>query len=62
MDPSTAEKEVSHPPIPEIKVKTKVENSVLQIPMGSPKRVLSVAVTSSAQGSSGHSAIIPQSP
>jgi len=62
VDPSTVEKEVSHPPIPEIRVETKVENSVLQIPMGSPKRVSSVVVTSSTQDSSGHFAFIPQSP
>ena len=48
MDPSAVGKEVSHPPIPKIRVKTKVESSILQIPMGSLKGTSFVAVTSLA--------------
>ena len=62
MDPSTIGKEVSHPLIPKIKVKTKVESSVLQVPVGSFKGTSSVTITSSAYGSSGSLDIIPQSP
>ena len=43
-------------------MKTKVETSILQIPVGSLKGVSSVAITSSAQGSSGCSTIVPYSP
>ena len=52
VDPSAAQKEVSHPPVPKIRVETKVESSILQIPVGSLKGVSSVAITLSAQGSS----------
>ena len=62
VDPSTGGKEVSHPLIPKIKVKTKVESSVLQVPVGSFKGTSSVTITSSAYGSSGSLDIIPQSP
>ena len=63
MDSSAArkrslEKEVSHT-ILKIRVKTKVETSNLQTPVGYPKRVSSVVVTSPIQGSSRSSAIIP---
>ena len=51
MDPSTVGKEVGHPFIPKIRVKTKVEPSVLQ-----------VLVSSSTHGSSGSLDIKPQSP
>ena len=62
VDPSAIGKEVSHPPIPKIGVKTKVESSILQIPVGSLKGTSSVVVTSLAQGSSGSLNIIPRSP
>ena len=62
MDPSAIGKEVSHPPIPKIRVKTKVESSILQIPVGSLKGTSFVVVTSPAQGFLGSPAIIPQSP
>lgn len=62
VDPSIVEKEASHPSIPNIRVKTKVETSILQIPMGSPKGTSFVVVTSLAQGSSGFLAITLQSP
>ena len=62
VDPSAAQKEVSHPPVPKIRVKTKVETSILQIPVGSLKGVSSVAITPFAQGSSGCSTIVPYSP
>ena len=62
MDPSAVGKEVSHPPIPKIRVKTKVESSILQIPVGSLKGTSFVVVTSPAQGFLGSPAIIPQSP
>ena len=58
VDPSAIGKEVSHLPIPKIKVKTKVRSSILQIPMGFLKETSFVAVTSSAQGFSGSLAII----
>ena len=48
MDPSAVGKEVSHPPIPKIRVKTKVESSILQIPVGSLKGTSFVVVTSPA--------------
>ena len=51
MDPSTVGKEVGHPFIPKIRVKTKVKPSVLQ-----------VLVSSSTHGSSGSLDITPQSP
>ena len=51
MDLSTVVKEVDHPFIPKIRVKTKVEPSVLQ-----------VLVSSSTHGSSGSLDITPQSP
>lgn len=62
VDPSTAKKEASHPLIPNIRVNTKVETYILQIPVGSPKGVSFIALTFSAQGSSGYPAISPQSP
>ena len=62
VDLSAIGKELSHPPIPKIKVKTKVESSILQIPVGSLKGTFSVAVTSLAQGSSRSLDIIPRSP
>ena len=51
MDPSTIGKEVGHPLIPKIRVKTKVKSSLSQVP-----------VSSLAQGSSGSFDFIPQSP
>ena len=51
MDPSAVGKEVSHPSIPKIKVKTKVGSSILQILVGFLKGTSSVAVTSPTQGS-----------
>ena len=62
MDPSVVGKEVSHPLILKIKVKTRVEFSILQIPVGSLKGTSSVATTSSAQGSLGPPPIIPPYP
>ena len=56
MDPSAIGKEVNHPPIPKIRVTTKVESSILQIPMGFLKETSSVVVTSAAQDSLGSSA------
>ena len=50
MDPSTVRKDVGHPLIPKIRVKTKVESSIFQ-----------VLVSSSVQGSSGSFDITPQS-
>ena len=61
-DPFVVGNEVNHPLIPKIKVKTKVESSVLQVPMGSFKGAFSVPVTSSTHGSSRSLDIIPQSP
>ena len=61
-DPFAIEKEVSHPPIPKIRVKTKLDSSILQIPMGSLKGTSSISVTSLAQGSLGSFDIIPRSP
>jgi len=61
VDPSTAKKEANHPSISKIKVKIKVESSILQILVGSSKGTSFVAVTSFAQGSSGFPAITPQS-
>ena len=61
MDPA-AEKEVNHPPIPKIRVKTKVKTSILQIIVGSLKGISSMAVTSSTPGSSRYTAIVPYSP
>ena len=52
MDPST---------VPKIRVKTKVESSVLQVPVGSFKGTFLVVVTSSTHGSLGSLNIIPQS-
>ena len=52
MDPST---------VPKIRVKTKVESSVLQVPVGSFKGTSLVVVTSSTHGSLGSLNIIPQS-
>ena len=57
-----AEKEVNHPPIPKIRVKTKVKTSILQIIVGSLKGISSMAVTSSTPGSSRYTAIVPYSP
>lgn len=51
VDPFTVGKEVGHPLIPKIRVKTRVEFSLFQIPM-----------SSLAQGSSGSFDFIPQSP
>lgn len=48
VDPSTAKKKASHPPIPKTKVKTKVETSILQILVGSPKGISSVVINSLA--------------
>ena len=62
VDPSTIGKEVSHPLIPKIKVKTKVESFVLQVPVGSFKGTSSVVLTSSAYGSSGSLDITTQTP
>ena len=62
MDPSIIGKEVNYPLTPEIRVKTNVESSVLQGPMGSFKGTSLVAVTFSAHGSSRSLDIIPQSP
>ena len=59
VDPSTIGKEVGHPFILKIRVKTKVESSILQVPVDSFKGASSVAVTSSAHGSSGSLNIIP---
>ncbi|KAL0012618.1 hypothetical protein SO802_007726 [Lithocarpus litseifolius] len=49
VDPSVIGKKVIHPTIPKLRVKTNVESSILQIPVGSFKGTSSVAVTSSAQ-------------
>ena len=62
VDPSTVGKEVSHPLIPKIKVKTKVESFFLQVPVGSFKGTSSVVLTSSAYGFLESLDIIPQSP
>ena len=62
MDPSAVGKEVSHPLIPKIRVKTEAKSSILQVPMGSFKGTSSIAVTSSTHDSSGSLDIIPQSP
>ena len=62
MDPSTVGKEVGHPFILKIRVKTKVESSVLQVPVDSFKGTSFVAVTSLAHGSSGSLNNIPQLP
>ena len=62
VDPSTVGKEVSHPLIPKIKVKTKVESFFLQVPVGSFKGTSSVVLTSSAHGFLESLDIIPQSP
>ena len=51
VDPSIIGKEVGHPLIPKIKVKTKVESSIFQVP-----------VSSSAHGYSGSFDTTPQSP
>ena len=59
VDPSVAEKGVSHPPIPKIKVKTKVESFILQIFVGSLKGTSFVVVTSSVQCSSRFPTITP---
>ena len=56
------DKEVSHPSILKIRVKTKVETSNLQTLMGSPKGASSVAITSLAQDSFESSTVIPRSP
>ena len=45
VDPSRVGKEVSYPLILKIRVKTNVESSILQVPMGSFKGTSSVAVT-----------------
>ena len=62
MDPFAIGKEVSHPLIPKIRVKTEAKSSILQVPMGSFKGTSSIAVTSSTHDSSGSLDIIPQSP
>ena len=62
MDPSAVGKEVSHPLIPKIRVKTEAKSSILQVPVGSFKGTSSIAVTSSTHDSSGSLDIIPQSP
>ena len=62
MDSSTAGKEANHPSITKIRVKTKVDTSIIQTPMGSSKGVPFVVVTSPAQGFSGYSTSIPRSP
>ena len=62
MDPSTVGNEVSHPLIPKIQVKTEVESSVLQVPVGSFKRTSLVVVTSSTHVSLGSLDIIPNLP
>ena len=53
VDPSAIGKEVNHPPIPKIRVTTKVESSILQIPMGFLKETSFVVVTFVAQDSLG---------
>ena len=62
VNPSIIRKEVKHPLILKIKVKTKVKPSVLQVPVDSFKGTSSVVVTSSAHGYSGSLNIVPQSP
>ena len=54
--------EVNHPLIPKIRVKTKVESFILEIPMGSLKGTSSIGVTSLTQDSLGSFAIISLSP
>ena len=61
-NPSAIGKDISDPPIPKIRVKTKVESSILQILVGSLKGTSFVVVTFSTQGSSGSLDIIPRSP
>lgn len=55
-------KEVSHPPILKIRVKTKVEIFKSQTLVSSLKEISSVAVSSPAQGSSGSPIVFPCSP
>ena len=55
-------KEVSHPPMPKIKVKTKVEISKSQTFVSSLKGISSIVVYSLAQGSLGSFTMIPCSP
>ena len=52
-------KEVSHPPIPKTRVKTKVETSKSQTFVSSLKGISSIFVSSPAQGFLGSSTIIP---
>ena len=62
VDPSAVGKEVSHPLIPNIRVKTKVGSSILQILVDSFKGTSSIVVTSLAQDFLGSPTIISQSP
>lgn len=55
-------KEVSHPPMPKIRVKTKVETSKSQTFVSSLKGISSIVVSSLAQGSLGSFTMIPCSP
>ena len=55
-------KEVSHPPIPKTRVKTKVETSKSQTFVSSLKGISSIVVSSLAQGSLGSFTMIPCSP
>ena len=55
-------KEVSHPPIPKIRVKTTVETSKSQTLISSLKGISFIVVSSPAQGSLGFPTMIPCSP